>query len=47
MKVGEKTNLSDLPLFVWCILTLALKCIDAVKTREIYSFKQKQKITKH
>ena len=28
MKVGEKTNLSDLPLFVWCILTLALKRIE-------------------
>ena len=25
MKVGEKTNLGDLPLFVWCMLTLALK----------------------
>ena len=25
MKVGGKTNLSDLPLFVWCLLTLALK----------------------
>ena len=26
MKVGEKTNFGDLPLFVWCTLTLALKC---------------------
>ena len=25
MKVGGKTNLVDLPLFVWCMLTLALK----------------------
>ena len=25
MKVGEKTNLGDLLLFVWCMLTLALK----------------------
>ena len=25
MKVGVKTNLGDLPLFVWCMLTLALK----------------------
>ena len=29
MKIGEKTNLSDLPLFVWCMLTLALKCLSA------------------
>ena len=25
MKVGEKTNFGDLPLFAWCMLTLALK----------------------
>ena len=25
-KVGVKTNLGDFPLFVWCMLTLALKC---------------------
>ena len=25
MKVGVKTNLGDLPLFVWCLLTLSLK----------------------
>ena len=24
MKVGDKTNSGDLPLFVWCMLTLAL-----------------------
>ena len=27
MKIGEKTNLVDLPLFVWCMLTLALKFV--------------------
>ena len=27
VKVGGKTNLGDLPLFVWCTLTLALKCL--------------------
>ena len=27
MKVGGKTNLGDLPLFVWCMLELALKRI--------------------
>ena len=27
MKVGGKINLGDLPLFVWCMLTLALKLI--------------------
>ena len=32
MKVGEKTNLGDLPLFVWCMLTLALK----TEMRQIY-----------
>ena len=25
IKVGGKANLGDLPLFVWCMLTLALK----------------------
>ena len=27
MKIGEKTTLGDLPLFVWCMLTLALKFV--------------------
>ena len=41
MKVGEKTNLGDLPLFVWCMLTLALNwllilclCIPPILRRE-------------
>ena len=34
MKVGEKTNLGDLPLFVWCMLTLALNCIWRVMNYE-------------
>ena len=41
MKVGEKTNMGNLPLFVWCMLTLALNwllilclCIPPVLRRE-------------
>ena len=30
MKVGEKMNLGDLSLFVWYMLTLALKLNDAI-----------------
>ena len=30
MKVGEKMDLGDLPLFVWYMLTLALKLNDAI-----------------
>ena len=30
MKVGDKMNLGDLPLFVWYMLTLALKLNDAI-----------------
>ena len=30
MKVGGKTNLGDLPLFVWCMLTLALTILHKV-----------------
>ena len=30
MKVGVKTNLGDLPLFVWCMLTLALNTVNGL-----------------
>ena len=35
MKVGEKMNLGDLPLFVWYMLTLALKLNDAIMVFKI------------
>ena len=31
IKVGGKTNLGDLPLFVWFMLTLALKLLELSK----------------
>ena len=40
MKVGEKKNLGDLALFVWCMLALALKMFSF---EQILSLKKSQK----
>ena len=42
MKVAEKTNLGDLPLFVWCTLTLAVFMLETLKlskTRDDFNVK--------
>ena len=44
MKVGEKKNLGDLALFVWCMLALALKMFSF---EQILSLKKSQKKKKN
>ena len=45
MKVGEKTNQGDLPLFVWCILTLALKFFSEASKQNSLCHKIKMKLS--
>ena len=46
MKVGEKTNLGDLPLFVWCMLALALNMFSFEQISSLKKSKKKKNQTK-
>ena len=46
MKVGEKTNLGDLPLFVWCMLALALNMFSFEQILSLKKSKKKKKPNK-
>ena len=46
MKVGEKTNLGDLPLFVWWMLALALNMFSFEQILSLKKSKKKKNQTK-